>query len=68
MYEIVGGVTVVTFPGNIIKEPPGTLKKPEIHVPVAHFAILEYHMDTKSIAFNKTSGVSILGYALRLIH
>ena len=35
MYEIVGGVTVVTSPGNIIKEPPGTLKKPEIHVPVA---------------------------------
>ena len=35
VYEIVGGVTVVTSPGNIIKEPPGTLKKPEIHVPVA---------------------------------
>ena len=36
VYEIVGGVTVVTSPGNIIKEPPGALKKPEIHVPVAH--------------------------------
>ena len=35
VYEIVGGVTVVTSPGNIIKEPPGTLKKPESHVPVA---------------------------------